>query len=109
MSESVTLPAGDPIYSIYIWRQDSVTLARLRPLLEEIVVLADAPCEGPWMSDTCLTVTRKDIRDTQPGYCWPCRLKQIRARLYGYRTQPRKEENDDDGDRQRLGDRDADA
>lgn len=85
MAAAVTdqpLPAGDPVYAVYTWRQDSITLLKLRPVIEEIVVLADAPCEGPWMSETCLTVTRKDIRKDQ-FYCWPCRLKQLRARLYG--------------------------
>lgn len=83
----VMLPKGDPVYAVYTWRQDSITLARLRPMIEEIVVMADAPCEGGWMSETCLTVTRQRVDIREITYCWPCRLKQLRARIYGYRTQ----------------------
>lgn len=86
--QRVVLTRGDPVYSIYVWRQDSIALARLRPLIEEIVVLADTTCEtwGPGESN-CLTNTR-----TKPDQmCWPCRLKAIRARLYGYKTKKKEE------------------
>ena len=78
----VMLPKGDPVYSVWVWRQDSITLARLRPFIEEIVVLADAPCEKHHVG-TCL---ERPAVDPAKDYCWPCRLKQLRARMYGYRT-----------------------
>jgi hypothetical protein len=80
------LPPGDPVWAIYTWRADSITLTRLRPIIEEITVLADEPCltaVGPY---TCLNADPNG-EPIQP-VCLACRLKQLRARLYGYRSTP---------------------
>ena len=81
MSESVSVPQGDPVYAVYTWRRDSISLARIRPLIEEVVAMADEPCLR-WEPLTCLS-------KAEPKPCVTCRLKLVRARLYRTRqTQP---------------------
>lgn len=70
-------PQGDPFWTVFTWRSDHVTLKRMRPVIEELIVLADTPClvfdKG---QGTCL-----DLIDVPPP-CLACRLKQLRARLF---------------------------
>jgi len=83
-------PHGDSVvHSIMSWKADSITLARFRPFIEEIVVLADAPCLSAVGPYTCLNADPNG-EPIEP-VCLACRLKQLRARMYGYRNQPPKE------------------
>jgi hypothetical protein len=38
-SETFTVPRTDPLYAAFVWRRDSITLARMRPALEEFMSL----------------------------------------------------------------------
>jgi hypothetical protein len=82
--ETVVVPKGDPVYSVWIWRQDSITLMRLRPTLELMVTLSQAPCENLWGS-TCLDDAGRgfDTGEGATSYCWPCRLRVLVQRMNG--------------------------
>lgn len=73
-SDRVDLPSGDPAWSVLIWRQDSMTLARIRPILERLVALADEPCQV-YAPDDCITQGAEPL-------CLSCRLKALRSSMY---------------------------
>jgi hypothetical protein len=67
----VVMPAGDPIYSVWTWRRDSQTLARLRPVLEQLEAIRDEPCVlGGECSNLGMT-------------CMPCAVRRIKVELFG--------------------------
>jgi hypothetical protein len=81
--ETVTVPRGDPIFSIWIWRADSITLTRLRPVLEHLASMAEAKCEN-YFTGSCLDDPgrRFDTGEGATSYCWPCRLKTLVVQLH---------------------------
>jgi hypothetical protein len=69
--KAVVVPSNDPVYSVYVWRQDSITLARLRPILSQLLAVPDQPC---LLENTC----------TSPGLtCIPCSIRSIKRQLFG--------------------------
>ena len=67
----IVVPSNDPVYSAYIWRRDSITLARLRPVLEQLRSVDNEECR---FGDGCPV----------PGMtCMPCAIRRIKADLFG--------------------------
>jgi hypothetical protein len=72
VEQVIVVPRSDPVFSVFVWRSDSVTLARLRPVLEELRNLQDEPCT---------------IGDGTPYGCWdttcfPCAVRSVKAALF---------------------------
>lgn len=67
MSGEIRIPEGDPVAAIWIWRNDSITLARLRPVLERIAVMAETPCFFQDLGNSCLEVDA--LRPCAACYC----------------------------------------
>lgn len=58
---TIPLPP-DPMWAVWIWRQDSQLLARMRPILAELVAITEEPClhDAPTMQS-----------------CVRCRLREL--------------------------------
>lgn len=70
----MVVPGTDPLYAAYIWRQDSQTLAKLRPVLEQLRDIDDEECR---FGDGC------PVRGMS---CLPCAIRRIKADLFGEAT-----------------------
>lgn len=67
----IVVPDSDPVYQAYIWRQDSLTLFRLRPILAQLRDIPDQPCRlGEGCPDVGMT-------------CIPCAIRKIKTQLFG--------------------------
>lgn len=78
---TITVPKGDPAYSTYIWRADSITLARMRPALEEFEqLITKAHCER---EDLGAEYACFDTPDLPLGeWCFICRFRRVRLMLH---------------------------
>ena len=74
----IDLGEGDPVWTVWTWKQDSLTLGRVRPLLEELSEWSRVPCERYTGGDTCL---ERRVGPLPRVPCWPCRLRDAFARL----------------------------
>lgn len=77
---TIPLPP-DPMYSVWIWRQDSQLLARMRPIIEEFLHLVEVQhCD---MQD--LGADQPCIEtDLPPGqWCFRCRYLRLSNQLKG--------------------------
>jgi hypothetical protein len=71
--KSINVPTGDPVYSVWIWRQDSMTLARLRPVLAQLRDIPDQSCQFD-----------KPNGCQPPGLsCMACALRHVKEQLFG--------------------------
>lgn len=64
----IGITEGDPLYSVWIWRRDSMLLARLREPLIELQVMAMIPCEDP------------GEEGLNCGACLPCQIRKVWAK-----------------------------
>jgi len=71
VNKAVVVPSNDPVYSVYVWRQDSITLARLRPVLAELDAIDNQPCA---FGDGC---------PVSGMTCMPCAVRRIKTQLFG--------------------------
>lgn len=77
----IVVPNSDPIYQAYIWRRDSMTLFRLRPILEQLRDIPDQPCRvqvGPY---TC--VNADPLGTPMSQWCITCTVREIKRQLFG--------------------------
>ena len=66
----------DPIRAVWAWRNDSQTLARLRPVLERMRHIPDQPCRLGNVPYAC-------AREFNNQLCAPCAVRDIKAALFG--------------------------
>jgi hypothetical protein len=67
----IVVPKGDPLYANYIWRQDSITLTKLRPVLAQLQDIPNQPCR---LGTGC---------PPEGLSCIPCAIRRIKAQLFG--------------------------
>jgi hypothetical protein len=73
VEQVIVVPRSDPVYSVFCWRSDSVTLARLRPVLEELRNLPDQPCRLGHLPYECIDWGER---------CLACTVRDIKATLF---------------------------
>ena len=76
VEQVIVVPRSDPVYSVFVWRSDSVTLARLRPVLNQIRRLPDQPCQIDDTPYSCMEL------GGAMEMCPPCQLRQIKSVLF---------------------------
>ena len=86
VNKAVVVPSNDPVYAVYVWRQDSITLTRLRPVLAQLEAIPNQPCRvqvGPY------TCANADPNGPPPinQWCIPCAIRKIKADLFGDSTE----------------------
>lgn len=81
----IGIAPDDPIRAVWQWRADSMTLARLQPVLERLSVIEDQPCRMGNVPYTCARTAHEQL-------CAPCAVRDVRAALFGEREQPPEQE-----------------
>lgn len=78
--QAIVVSTADPVWSVWIWRQDSLTLARLRPVLQQLRSVDDEECR---FGDGC---------PVHGMSCMPCAIRRIKAELFGEQPTERKDQ-----------------
>lgn len=76
VDQVIVVPRNDPVYSVFCWRDDSITLARLKPVLEELRWIPNQPCLMHLEPENC--IIREEL-----SLCVPCAIRQIKTVLFG--------------------------
>lgn len=98
VDQVLVVPRSDPVYSVFLWRQDSITLARLRPVLNQLRYVPDQPCrlpgQGVGLHYGPYTCTNPDPdRQAPDQWCIPCQIRAIKIELFGDPDSNHKEES----------------
>lgn len=83
----IVVPRSDPVFSVFVWRQDSITLARLRPILNRLRDTPNQPCRL-YTNGSCI-LARPALQDE---WCITCQIRSIKIELFGDPSTNHKEE-----------------
>ena len=72
----IVVPRTDPVFSVFTWRSDSITMARLRPILDQLRDIPEEPCQIGSEPYACAALDDDVL-------CGPCQLRHIRFELFG--------------------------
>lgn len=72
----LNIAEDDPIRAVWAWRNDSQTLARLRPVLERMRTVPDLPCMVGKEPFDCMGLLNG-------GLCPSCVIRDIKIALFG--------------------------